>query len=300
MDVLSYIKSLLPSFKKDRVMEEIQITISEYDNVCIPTYREAINSEKIIKIKSPEVLDFIKTFSRISKIEKSQTIFSTTHAKLLVIRDNLKFFEEILDKELQAQVVSDGLSIMKANILQALEAAYFVSKYSTKLLNVIYIYESAERSEDKQQYIKDNIAPAELDYVKQGFSDFCFVIQGLAKSTNDVKQLLIGLPDITIRADNFAAVNSMFAPNKLDPFNLRAPSRGFTGNPIFKIGMLVAEWQANRYKKNMELKKVLELRLLNLKELNSDNKDAKIEKEIQYLQNRVEAIEYKMSKMEQE
>jgi hypothetical protein len=45
-------------------------------------------------------------------------------------------------------------------------------------------------------------------------------------------------------------------------------------------------------------KRLLELRLLNLKSLQDDSPDPSIEKEIVYLQNRIEGIEYKMHQME--
>lgn len=300
MSILNYVSSLLPRFKKDRVMEEVQITLAELDNVCIASYAEAAKADKIVKILSPEVKEYTTIYSRITKLKGGDSLISSIYSKLLLVKENLKLLENKLDKELQDDVVSEGLSVLKASIIQAVEASYFISKFSTKLLNAIYVYETAERTENKAAYIKENIAPAELDYVKQKFSDFCFVLDSLCKNKNDLDKILAAIPDIAIRSDNFAAIGATLSREKTDPFSLKDFVRGFSGNPIFHIGMMVAEWQARRYKKNAELKKVLELRLLNLKELNADVRDAKIEREIQYIQNRIEDLEYSMSKMEQE
>ena len=301
MSILNYIASLLPTFKKDRVMEEAGITLEELESVCIPAYAEAVKASGVLKIKSKEVQEFTSIFMRIvNKPSKTGGLIGNINERLLIVRDNLKLIKDKMDSELQDTIVSEGMSVVKANILQALEGIYFISKFSTKLLNAIYVYETAERSENKEQFLKDNIIPIDIEYLKKRFPDFCFVLSSLSKPTKEIEKLLANVPDINIRSENFAAVGATLDREKVDAFALKDFVRGFAGNPIFHIGMMVAEWQANRYKKASDTKKVLELRLLNLKELNSGHNDAKIEREIQYIQNRIDDIEYKMVKMEEE
>lgn len=301
MSILNYISSLLPTFKKDRVMEEAGITLEELENVCIPAYAEAAKAGGVLKIKSKEVQEFTNIFMRIvNKPSKAGGLIGNIQERLLVVRDNLKLIQDKMDTELQDVIVAEGISVLKANILQALEGIYFISKFSIKLLNTIYVFETAERSENKDQYLKDNIIPMDIEYIKRRLPDFCFVLSGLSKPAKEMEKLLANMPDISVRSDNFAAIGATLDREKVDAFALKDFVRGFAGNPIFHIGMMVAEWQANRYKKRAETKKVLELRLLNLKELNEGHNDAKIEREIQYIQNRIDDIEYKMAKMEEE
>jgi hypothetical protein len=63
--------------------------------------------------------------------------------------------------------------------------------------------------------------------------------------------------------------------------------------------MVVAEWQSNRYKANKDKKKTLELRLLHLKLQNEGKDDPKIEKEINYIQGRVDKIERYLKDVEE-
>jgi ABC-type phosphate transport system auxiliary subunit len=69
-------------------------------------------------------------------------------------------------------------------------------------------------------------------------------------------------------------------------------------NPVYHVGMLVAEWQAARYKAAQEELRTLQLRKLNLEKKLEGKSDAKIEQQISYMQKRVDDLEYKIVKME--
>ena len=74
---------------------------------------------------------------------------------------------------------------------------------------------------------------------------------------------------------------------------------GFIGSPIYTVGLVFAQWEADRHKELKDKKKLLELRLLHLRLLQEQGKgDANQEKEITYLQRRVTDIDYKVSKIE--
>jgi hypothetical protein len=64
--------------------------------------------------------------------------------------------------------------------------------------------------------------------------------------------------------------------------------------------MAIANYQIERYNSNKEKKKVLELRLLHLRLLNDGKNDPKIEKEINYIQRRVDSLDRKIKDSEAE
>jgi hypothetical protein len=75
--------------------------------------------------------------------------------------------------------------------------------------------------------------------------------------------------------------------------------QGFEMNPIYHFRLMVAEWQANRYKSYKEKKKLLEVKLLNLKIAKDGKRDPKLDREVIYYESVVEDLEYRMSKMEE-
>jgi hypothetical protein len=125
----------------------------------------------------------------------------------------------------------------------------------------------------------------------------------LAKSKQEVEKIIDTIPDIVINISNADAVSSTIDAGKLSPFSshglIQGNSQTIFNNPIYHIGLMVAEWQANRYKLSKETKKVLELRLLNLQMIQQKNPDAKLEKEIEYIQSRIQGLDFKIKKMEE-
>jgi hypothetical protein len=76
--------------------------------------------------------------------------------------------------------------------------------------------------------------------------------------------------------------------------------QGFEMNPIYHFRLMIAEWQANRYKSYKEKKKLLEVKLLRLRLLREGKRDPKLDKEIDYIESLVGKLEYSMSKMEED
>jgi hypothetical protein len=305
MSILTYIRNLLPSFKKDRVIEDARIIRTELETVSIPSYKEA---EKIFTkwdFKSKEMQDFTKIFSRNIK---TSSAFGNKDNLVVAIRKGLEallvshdLVEDKLQKYLEEDVVAEGITCLKANLIQCLEGISFVSKYSYKFLNYIYVVETAVKTEaNAEEYIQSNFSKAEIDYIEKSFVPFCIAFGALTKTKIEFEKTIDKIPDIIINASNSDAVASTIDNEKLSPFM----TTGFISdsvliNPIYHFALMVAEYQANQYKVSKETKKVLELRLLNLELINQRNPDAKLQKEIEYIQSRIQGLDYKIKKMEE-
>ena len=308
MSILTYIRNLLPSFKKDRVMEDARIIRTELETVSIPSYKEAEKVFASWTFKSKQMQDFIKIFNRNIK---SSTAFGHKDNIVVSIRKGLEamlssheLVEEKLQKYLEEDVVADGITCLKANLIQCLEGISFVSSYSYKFLNYVYVLETAEQSEgDSNSYIKSNFSPVELEYLESNFVPFCLAFGALTKTKVEFEKIIDKIPDIVVTPSNSEAIGSTIDNDKLSPFAsnglIQGPGTSVFSNPIYHFALMVAEYQANKYKVSKETKKVLELRLLNLELINQKNPDAKLQKEIEYIQSRIQGLDYKIKKMEE-
>jgi hypothetical protein len=71
-------------------------------------------------------------------------------------------------------------------------------------------------------------------------------------------------------------------------------------NPIYHIGLIVAEYQSNKYKENKELKSNLELRLMNLVSIRDTGQaDPGVEREIEMVQSRIDKLSESIRKQEE-
>jgi hypothetical protein len=124
--------------------------------------------------------------------------------------------------------------------------------------------------------------------------NFLAVMKNYAIDTAVFRKKLAKVPDI-ILVDG-SPIGSVVG--EIDPFSLGIVNN-FRGNPIYHIGKMFAERQADRHKLAQEKKSSLELRLLHLKMLNEGNTSPSLEKEIRYITERIEDLEYNIAKAEQ-
>lgn len=307
MSILTYIRNLLPSFKKDRVIEDARIIRSELETVSIPSYKEAEKVFTKYTFSSKEMQDYINIFNRNLKSSTAfgnkDNIVVSIRKGLEVLLQNLETVEGKLEKHLEDDVIAEGITCLKANLIQCLEGISFVSKYSYKFLNFIYVAETAAIDGNSQQAISECFSPAEIDYIEKSFVPFCIALGALTGTKAEFEKTIDRIPDIAITSSNSDAVAHTIDKSKLSPFDMngliQGPNQSVFGNPIYHFGLMVAEYQANRYKVSKETKKVLELRLLNLEMVKQKSPDAKLQKEIEYIQSRVQGLDYKIKKMEE-
>lgn len=308
MNLIAYLKSLLPSFKKDRILEDSRIVKTELETVSIASYKEA---EKVFigwNFKSKQMQDYIKIFNRNFKPSSGfgakNNIVTSIRKALEKLLETHSVVEDKLQSSLEDVVMAEGVTCLKANLLQTLEGISFISKYAYKFLNYIYIVETANQPEQNEvEYIKNNLSPADIAYIEESFTYFAILLSTLSKSKVEIEKIIETIPDIVISSTNAEAIQSTIDQDKLSPLSIHGLVRNNAttvfNNPIYHIGLMVAEWQANRYKLSKETKKVLELRLLNLQMISQKNPDAKLEKEIEYIQSRIQGLDYKIKKMEE-
>lgn len=297
MKIINYFKSLLPNFAKSRITEDARITYSSLENSSIQSYKEAEKVFTSYTFKSKKIKDLATVFARITGAGSKGNMVINVSRLLVKLLEQQQTVRERIDSVFEETVTADGIGCLKANLIRILEVTAFISDYSTRLLNYIYVYETAEVTGSLES-IKESIVPAEEAYINDNFVNFCTFLKFLAIDKEKFVKVLETIPDVLLNSENAAVVGGTFGEAKLDPLLIC----GFgptVFNPIYKVRLVVAEWQVERYKSRQELKKILELRLLNLNLQLEKTPSAQLEKEIAVTQDRVDKLTYKLVKMEE-
>jgi hypothetical protein len=296
MSILSFIKQLLPRIDKSTILEDLRITKKELEDNLISSYSDAATHFKAIKLKSDPVKDIANVFYRnysLTKSNNSVNIVSEINFKLANLSQNIDYVESELEKLLERDIIKDGLTAKKAVLIRAATELSFITRFAMDLLDYIYVKEivaiNDERNLDVSNSQENNIA--------KKIANFGRLLAIYGDSPKSFKNEIGEIPDVHINENNYAALTATYGEGVIDPANANLVTN-FVHNPIYHFRLMIAEWQSNRYKAYRDKKRMLELRLLMLQSYQSNNPDAKIEKEIEYLQNRIESIEYKMAKME--
>ncbi len=297
MKIGNFLTSLLPTFGKDQVLEDCRLTLGEIKNGTLPAYEAAAPLFKSWKFKSDKLKDQFATFQRLTH---SGGNFVDAVAKgLKLATDNLEAVEDMIGKTYNEDVASSGLTYLKANLLQFVETAGFVSKYARKYLDYIYALETAEVGEaEDQSAAMDTLVKAQVEWLDKNLIPFATAFGIVTTQPTKLRQVLANIPDIVATPDNAQTLGSTMGQAKLDPLQFGLIPIWL--NPIYHVRLAVAEWQAARYKEMQEELRLVQLRKLNLERAVQGKSDAKIQKEIAYLAARKDKLSYELARMERE
>jgi len=303
VNIVRFIKSLLPTYRKSEFVEDIRTSKEYIEEVAIPSYNDLEEAYKVSNFSSDKVKDLTKVFYKNLEID-SKSIRITknsfaTDVKMLLnnVLINAEYCEKELDRVLSDAVVSHALTLYKSFLLRSVGHFSYIAKFSTDLVNFIYIKEVT--SYKNAQYDNNFNMPKKKEKdIIQNVWIFAKLLAVYGLPNDEFKDMVEKVPDIVVLKEEAEKAVSMHNVAQVEP--LTAIPDGFIGSPIYALRIAFATWQADRYKELKDKKKLLELRYLHYKFLQEQGEgDAMTEKEIMYLQKRINDIDYKISKIEE-
>lgn len=294
MKLLSYIRAIANMFSKDTLRDDIRITLSELNTTTIPAYATSLQMLKTWTFKSPEMKEMISAWGGIAE-RKSGNIIQSIHADLVAAVENMHFIEKYVDTNFGDDVIAAGLTFPKAQVLQFVDACSFSSRYARKYLNYVIICETAQFP-DAAVIVADELSKAEIQWLKENFTNFIFALNAAGTNPNQLPKIINDMPDVVVSEDSDTAARAIGGDKKTDPLKM-----GFIPiaiNPIYFYGMRKAEWQAKRFKAAQEELKILQLRKLQLEKLADGKPDAGLKRQIDYMAQRIQNLNYDIAKLE--
>ena len=290
MQVFNFIKKLLPRIERSTVAEDLRTTEKEIINIVKPSWDAAAEYFKLNKTGSKQLQDFHFTFNRYffqyRKGTKSPSFITEIARSNSVLHDNIAVVQAALNDYVEKDILTEGMTARSAFIIRAASNLSMVSRYLMALLNYVYTIEAEHNDVSVEDALK--ISKAEQKYVEQNFDRFCKLYTEYTTPTQEFKDIIDNLPQIFVNQKTRDAVVGLYEDDdKIDPFQKYGVS-GFVGNPIYRIRLLVARWQNERYESAKAKKQQLELRLLYLQMQQEKKTDAIVVKEISILQDRIE------------
>lgn len=284
---------MLPSFGKDRVIEDIRVTKGQLDEL-VEIYGEASDLLHRTKFNNPTVLGMFEQFKRVAG-GGSDNMIVYIDKNLKQVQVNLNAAESLAKALLNNTIASRGLSYKQATVIQFVNSINFVNNFARSLLHYIYVLESTQYSADPQDALTA-ISKPDLIWLEEKFLDFCNAFKTVSMKTEDVLKKFDEIPEAVVNEASERTLTSTLGAAKMDPLKL-----GFAGNwmnPIYFFRMQIAEWQVKRYNLAKETLAVLRLRRIQLEDQRNGKENAKLEKEIQYFESRIQTLSYEISEVE--
>lgn len=293
MKILDFVKNLTPMFKKRDLVDQMRITVAEVRETTIPVYQEMVKDYATWKFTSSEVTRIIPTFNQIVKKRKGNIVVSilATLENMANIGDKLI---PVLEREFEDTQVTKALTYSQTQKIQLVEAIDFVNRYARKFVNYVVVAETTKY--DSGNTLEKRLNKAQRLEVETYFTNFCILINAFNQTPSEVLALFDRIPSILVTPENHLNVEATIGRTKLDPLNFNFISANW--NPFYLIGLVRNSRNALRYEEAKADLEMIRLRLLNLKSLTNGEPDPVIQREIEYNEERVQALEAKIADLE--
>lgn len=295
MNIRDFVSKLLPTFGRDRIIEDLRITQGDLQEL-VAVYAEAKRLFESHKPKSEQVKDLFGKFKRIVGGKNADNAVVHIADHLPEILANVTIASELAKTYLQNNVAGAGLTIKQASIVRYVDGLYLISKYARKFLNYVYVYEAAQFPDLNSMNPAESIPKAEAKWIIDSMTDFCHAYMAALGVPQELIKDIENAPDIEVAKANHGLLETTLSPKQLDPRQMNFIGTNY--NPIYYIRMVIAEWQVRRYKAAKEELTALQLRQVQLQKLLKGQADANIERKIAYTESRIQRLNYEIAEME--
>lgn len=298
MKIKDFIKALVSKLNIGELIDAIRNMRKTLKEVDIPLWATA--AKELKQLKNPKAKKFEELIGAKCKGVYRGPLVGGVFDAVKNAQLILDYLEELVSTEFNhfsQEILKDGITFKKANVLQYVDTIDFLMTYSRRLCELLYVLEANQKSPAAQR-VEDAFTPADLEYFDKNIEAFA---EALRIASFDIKSLMTAfneIPDAIANGESEAVMASTVGLNKIDPIGFR--NFVSTSSPVYHISMWIAERQVRKYQDALETKKLVELRLLKLRDLKEGGEaPANIEKQIEYQQARLDKITREIRKLEE-
>jgi hypothetical protein len=285
-----YLSLLLPSFERSQVIASAETSRQVILEQTLPSISGA---EKLYAGKKPTSKEGQALDKAIAAAVGNKPLFTNLARVLKKSTDILDFCIKYGEKAFANTETNRALTYPKVAVIRTVEASEYVSTYCRRMLNYFLVFETIASGGTTAA-----LSSSEKLWVEQNLPDFCTALKSLDIEVDVFERMLKDLPDAVVSELADRSFSNVSGVGKIDPMNMRNFSAKI--NPFYLIRMTKAAWDAERYDSVKEERKMLQLRMMQLERQRDGKPDAKLDAQIEYLQNRITALNQKAEKMEKE
>ena len=274
------------TMKKEDVLSELMMVKESIYNEINPSIELLVNNIGDMKLDkdSKEVFETLMDLMKFSKNKGHKAFLEELSTYMSEIYRESDKLENIIHHDVPDYITDKTITARVSGILGTVSNFTSITLFTSDLLlYIIYKMNNDSmyyKSKEKSVYI---MLP---EYAKL-YAKYRGKIKDVLKDINKLSDTEIG--DV----DTF----HMSASRVDKKFNM--PVNGFIGNPIYYFRMWMVEIEASKYEYLKDKKRLIELKLIDMKLSNQGEPDAKIQKQIEYFEEKLAKIEYEIHNIEE-
>jgi hypothetical protein len=278
-----YKRAFFHTIEKDALLEELEFTGKILEEVVIPTFE--LMARSVTNIEKKKELSFLFTYLDIKDNKGQKYLLEELVKFSKEIRTSVDKLESITQSELPDYVTDKTMTAKTAGIIGTVtnfsSLAIFLQDLS---LYLIYLY----TDNDMFYKAKEKSIRLLIPTFGEVYDKYRGNLKNVLKDLNKLSNTEVG------NIETFKIASSKFDKK----FNL--PVNGFIGNPIYYVRLWITDLKISRYEYLKDKKKLVELKLMELKMKQNGENSPKLEKQIEYYEEKLSAIEYKISSYEED
>jgi hypothetical protein len=301
MQLFDYLKGLFHRITKGQIRASCDAVTESLQKHTLPAYAQASELFHIKKLSSAQAKEMAAEFEKIVGKHGSHNLveaISDILNRTVVLLGQIGEKSDVVFSEVESTL---GMTFQKAMYLRLISAATFADDYARKLLNYLYVVETAH-VDPQGSPLAGALTPAEQSWVEANYRNFCLTLAILEKDPREVMQQIDELPDALVTEHTEQALIGSVGKAKMDPLGFHGfslpVSISVKWNPFYLIGTMLADFRVAQYKCAKEELELLQMRKLNLEKLYAKQPDARIQQQLEYMSDRVARLNFELQETE--
>ena len=299
MNILNYLKSLLPVIGKDTIVENLRVTrgILSSANGTMATYIPLFRKYKFNDVNVNSLSRVYMTAMRVDL--GMNNVASHFPAAIPNMMANIELIESLVEGTLEDSVATQNITYKKASLIRLCDAVDFATNYGITLMNFIVLREAnaALLEKNPEAELQEDLPQPVVEKIMKNIVPFATVMAIFSRPVDDIRKTLESIPEVLVEDNNYAALSRAMGKASVDPLNLH-DQRSFNGNPFQAIGRWRAERANAQYRLAQETIQQLKNRKIQLEQALAGKQDAAIERQIRATQSRIDELAHLIEKYE--
>jgi hypothetical protein len=284
--ILSYVKNMFHTVKKEDVIKTTEFVFNNLTNDVITAIEDVIANSDSSLIENSGILKNLNMFSEL-KAKNNKDLLIKIKDIFTDIEKSYKDMLAVIENNLSDVITNTASTPKDAAILKVVSDIGSMNIFIMDLLySVIMDKENSMLPSIKLKSVEAN-TPEFIKCIKYYGKNFSKVVKDLPKVSSTVININDGKESMLSGLLSHAGV-LLTLPH----------TQGFTNNPIYHIRMWMIDREIVKYESLKDRKKMIELRLLELKLDEQGESDTKLQKQIQYYEEKLNKLEYEIAKLE--
>ena len=288
--LVNYVKGINHTIKKIDVVNTLENTLGAINDDVLPTLDDMIKNSGLTIIQDSPILSAIKYSSGI-KAKDNKELLVKIKSIVTNINKAGKNLEKVVNDNLSDVVTDKTISVKDGAILKIISDITSLAMYIMDFNYLILI----EGKSDNTDFPK-----IKLQQIKDGVPAFANILKSYSKDFNKSVNELTKMPSNSLYIEDSKIAMLDKIVSKFSK-NIPLPNtKGFINNPIYHIRMWLTDRDVDKYESLKEKRKLIELKLLELKTRQDGENNSKLSKQIEYYENKLSSLEYSIKEFEEE